>query len=218
MHHVAGHHGLLAPRANIDAAMAWRMARRRRQGKAVVELKSIVDEQRLSRLHDRPAIIAPRVPRLAPLENARRQELTRSLPPPNGRTRLCEICTSRSESRRPSAIAKHRIPAAMVEMQMRAKDVRDVLEAQGRRAEIVEPGLLGEVIGDRIALVLAGASINQYRMPRRAHEERLVGDHHPAAYGIRTRWGRVQRDAGARSLDRRLGTYTLACAKDRRAQ
>jgi hypothetical protein len=42
------------------------------------------------------------------------------------------------ERRRPPAIAKHRIPAAMVEMQMGAKDVGDVLEAQARRAETVD--------------------------------------------------------------------------------
>jgi hypothetical protein len=62
--------------------------------------------------------------------------------------------------------------------------VRDILQAQASGAEIVEPGLLGEVIGSRIALVLARAGVDQNRVPGRAHEERLVGDHHAAAHGI----------------------------------
>ncbi len=69
----------------------------------------------------------------------------------------------------------------MVEMQMGAKDVGDVLKAQARGAETVEPGLLGEVVGSRIAFVLAGAGIDQDGEPGRAHKERLVGDHHAAA-------------------------------------
>ena len=69
-------------------------------------------------------------------------------------------------------------------MQMRAKDVGDVVDAQAGRVEIVEPGLLGEVVRVRIALVLTGARIDQDGVPRRAHEERLVGDHHAAARGI----------------------------------
>jgi hypothetical protein len=40
----------------------------------------------------------------------------------------------------------------MVEMQVGAKDVGDVLEAHARGAEILEPGLLGEVVRRGIAL------------------------------------------------------------------
>ena len=69
-------------------------------------------------------------------------------------------------------------------MQMRAEDVRDVLQAQAGRMEIVQPRLLGKVVRGRIAFVLAGAGVDQDGVPGRAREERLVGDHHAAARGI----------------------------------
>jgi hypothetical protein len=86
------------------------------------------------------------------------------------------------EGWRPPAIAKNRIPAGMVEIQMRTEDVRDVFQAQARGVQIVEPGLLGKVVWGRIALVVAGARVDQDRVPGRAHEERLVGDHHTAGW------------------------------------
>src|ERR1700722_10162665 len=132
--------------------MAWRVARRRDKREIVVELKRVVDEQSLSRLHDRPAIVAPRVPRQAPLEDARRRLATRAYRLPRSVLVLVKDVLRVRERRRPSAIAKHRIPAGVVEMQMRAEDVRDVFQAQARDLQIVEPGLLGKVVWGRIAL------------------------------------------------------------------
>src|SRR5581483_9668207 len=58
MHEIAGDHRALAPRVNVDAAMAGRMPRRRRQRDGVVERVVVVDEERLSGFHDRQAIVA----------------------------------------------------------------------------------------------------------------------------------------------------------------
>src|SRR6204780_3675532 len=164
--------------------MAGRMPRRWYQRESVVELKRVVDEQSLSRLDDGPAIVAPRVPWQAPLEDARRRLAPRADRLPLSVLAFVKDVFRVRKGRGPPPIAKHGVPAGVVEMQMRAEDVRDVLQAQARGVEIVEPGLLGKVVRGRIAFVLAGARIDQDDVPWRAHEERLVGDHHAAAGGI----------------------------------
>jgi hypothetical protein len=59
VHEVTRHHRFLALRTDPDAAMAGRMTGRRNKRESVVELKRVVDQQSLSRLDDRPAILAP---------------------------------------------------------------------------------------------------------------------------------------------------------------
>src|SRR5262245_63697872 len=63
MHQVAGDHGVLSARANVDAAMVRRMAWRRRQRKGVVELVGIINQQGLPGLDDWSAIVAPDIAR-----------------------------------------------------------------------------------------------------------------------------------------------------------
>src|ERR1700689_4431514 len=147
--------------------MAGRMPRRWYQRESVIELKRVVDEQSLSRLDDRPAIVAPRVPWQAPLEDARRRLATRADRLPLSVLAFVKDVFRVRKRRGPPPIAKHRIPAGVVEMQMRAEDVGDVLQAQARGVEIVEPGLLGKVVRGRIAFILAGARIDQDGVPRR---------------------------------------------------
>ena len=107
--------------------------------------------------------------------------------PPNERIQSCEICTSHSGTSAPNGHreAQYSSPYGRnADACRRRKDVSDFLEAQARRPEIVEPGLLGEIIWGRITFVLTSASIDQYGMLRRAHKESLVGNNYPAADGI----------------------------------
>jgi hypothetical protein len=59
VHHVTSHHRMLATRADIDAAVTRRMARSRRQRERVVELKGVVDQERLASFDNRQAIKGP---------------------------------------------------------------------------------------------------------------------------------------------------------------
>ena len=59
VHQIASHDRVLALRADHHAAVARRMPRRRDKREIVVKLKGVVDHERLSRLDDRPAIVAP---------------------------------------------------------------------------------------------------------------------------------------------------------------
>ena len=69
-------------------------------------------------------------------------------------------------------------------MQVGAEHVVDVAEAQAGGGKAVEPRLLGEVHRWRIALVLAGAGIDQDGVLGRAHHVGLVGNDHLARYRI----------------------------------
>src|SRR5665213_3826444 len=65
----------------------------------------------------------------------------------------------------------------MVDMKMGAEHVVDLLEADAEREQLVAPALLaGKIERRRMALVLAGAGVDQDDMMRRAHHEGLVGD------------------------------------------
>ncbi len=57
MHHVAGHDRAPPAGENVDAAMAGRVPRRRRQGDGVVERIIIIDQERLACFDDRQAIV-----------------------------------------------------------------------------------------------------------------------------------------------------------------
>src|ERR1051326_7416395 len=61
MHEVADHDRVAAARADVDTAMAWRMAGRRGEGEGVVERIIVIDQQRLAGGDDWLAIIAPDV-------------------------------------------------------------------------------------------------------------------------------------------------------------
>src|SRR5665213_2262282 len=65
----------------------------------------------------------------------------------------------------------------MVDMKMGAEHVVDLLEADAEREQLVAPALLaGKIERRRMALVLAGAGVDQDDVMRRAHHEGLVGD------------------------------------------
>jgi len=66
----------------------------------------------------------------------------------------------------------------MVDVQVRAKDVVDLIEPQTGAVEAVEPWLLGKIHRRRITLVLSGTGVHQDGVPRGAHHEGLIGDHH----------------------------------------
>ena len=78
----------------------------------------------------------------------------------------------------------------MVDVQVGAKHVVDVVEPQTGGGEAVEPRLLGKVEWRRIALVFAGAGVDQDDVLGRPHHEGLIGDHH--ASGRRVEYCRIE--------------------------
>jgi hypothetical protein len=67
----------------------------------------------------------------------------------------------------------------MVDMQMGAEHVVDLLIGDAERKQLVAPALLaGKIERRRVALVLAGTGIDQDGVARRADDKRLIGDHH----------------------------------------
>ena len=67
----------------------------------------------------------------------------------------------------------------MVDVQMGAEHVIHLLVGYAEREQLVAPALLaGKVERRRMALVLAGAGIDQNGVARRADDKGLIGDHH----------------------------------------
>ena len=163
--------------------MAGRVAGGRLQGDGVVQREIVVDQQGLPGGDHGFAIVAPDIARR--LRAARRRLLPRRV------FALVEDVFRLREGRHPAAVHQARVPAAMVDMQVGAEDVVDILEAQPLGGEAVQPGLLRKIHRRRVALVLAGAGIDQDGVLRRAHHEGLVGDDHPP--GRRVEHHRVQR-------------------------
>src|SRR5262245_49561747 len=97
------------------------MARRRYQRERVVELVGVVDQKRLTGLDNRPAVVAPNVPRR--IGAALRGGL------PKGIFALVKNVLRLGEGGDPAAVAQQGIPAGVVDVQVRAKDVGDVLES-----------------------------------------------------------------------------------------
>ena len=95
MHEIAGDHRALALREDVDAAMAGRMPRRRRQRDGVVERVVVVDQQRLPGFHDRQAIVAEHL--------AGRVGALGISPPPTPHIRACGRCIWHSGMSAPSA-------------------------------------------------------------------------------------------------------------------
>jgi hypothetical protein len=134
VHEVADHDRLLSARADIDAAMAGRMAGRRHEPKRIVELIAVIFDDRL-------AIV---VKHIAAASGTGFAALSRFLP--GGIFALVENIFGFRKCRHPAAIALHRVPAAMVDVQMRAEHIIDVFETQARGRKTIEP-CFGKSIG-----------------------------------------------------------------------
>ena len=165
MHQVADHDRVLSARADVDAAMAGRVARRRREPERVVERKIVVDEQSLTGRDHRLAVEPPNI---AAAPGARFTALGRFLP--GGVFAPVEDVFRLREGRYPFAVAQHRVPAGVVDVQVRAENVVDVLEPQAFRRKTVEPRLFRKIHRRRIALVLARAGVDQDRVLARPQQ------------------------------------------------
>src|SRR5207248_905761 len=123
------------------------MTRGRREPDRIVQLEIVLDQKRLSRRDHRLAVEPPHIAR-------------RVLAAP-GRVFPGRILTfvkhvfGLREGGYPTSIAQQRVPPAVVDVQVSAKDVIDVLKPEGGRAETIEPWLLGKIERGRIPLVLA---------------------------------------------------------------
>jgi hypothetical protein len=139
--------------SNIDAAMTRRVAGRRGEPQRIVKLKIIIYQQCLASGDHRFAVVSPHI------AGGRLAALRRFLP--RGVFALMEHVLRIWKSRHPAAVAKHGVPAAMIDVQVRAKHIIDLVEGKPGVAESVEPRLLGEVHRRCIALVFARAGVHQ---------------------------------------------------------
>src|SRR5262245_45904919 len=134
VHEVANDDRALPARADIDATMAWRVAGSWGKPQHVIQLKVVVDQQRLTGRDHRLTVKSPDISgRIVPA-------LGRLLP--RGVFALMKHVFCLREGRHPVSVAEQSIPATMVNVQVRAKDIIDVLEAQAGCTETVQPGLL----------------------------------------------------------------------------
>ena len=153
------------------------MPRRRRQRNGIVERVIVVNQDGLPGLDDRQAIVAKNRPRRVGALGILR--LPRRIFP------LMEYVLGIGKRRHPAPVAQRGIPAGMVDVQMGAEHVIDLLVGDAEREQLVAPALLaGKVERRRMALVLAGAGIDQDGVARRADDKGLVGDHHQAQRGV----------------------------------
>src|SRR6185437_9621840 len=153
------------------------MARRRRQRDGVVERVVVIDQKRLPRLDDRQAIVAE--------NSARRIGALLVLLVPGRIFALVEDVFGIRKGRHPAAVAQRGVPAGVVDVQMRAEDVVDLVVGDAEGEELVAPALLArEIERRRMTLVLAGAGVDQDGVAWRAHHEGLVGDEHLAGGGV----------------------------------
>ncbi|GCC48700.1 hypothetical protein chiPu_0032795, partial [Chiloscyllium punctatum] len=153
------------------------MARRRRQRHGIVERIVVVDQERLPGLDDRQAIVAK--------HRAGWIGAPGVLGLPGRILALVEDVFRVREGRHPASVAQRGVPAGVVDMQMGAEHVVDLLIGDAEREQLVAPALLArKVERRRVPLVLAGAGVDQDGVARRPHHEGLVGDHHHAAGGI----------------------------------
>jgi len=179
MHKVANDNRLLAAGADIDAAMAGRVAGRRRQPERIVELIIVIDQKRLPGRDHRLAIERPHIAAAAgPIAAALGLVLPRRI------FAFVEDVFRLRKCRHPAAVAQHGVPAGMVDVQMGAEHVIDVFEAQARGTETVEPRLFRKIHRRRIALVLTGAGVDQDGVLGRAHHIGLIGDDHLAGHRV----------------------------------
>src|SRR5260370_20470371 len=117
--------------------MTWRMAGRRGEPQRIVELKIVVYQKCLAGRDHGLAVVSPHIARW------RFAALRRFLP--CGIFALMEHVFRIRKSRHPAAVAKHGVPAAMIDVQVCAKHIIDLVEAEPGVAESVEPRLLWEV-------------------------------------------------------------------------
>ena len=127
VHEVANHDRLLSARADIDAAMVGRVAGRRLEPKRIVELIVVVDKQRLAGFDDRLAIV---VKHIATSCGAGFAALGQFLP--GGIFAFVKNILGFRKCRHPAAITQHRVPATMVDMEMRAEHIINVFKTQAR--------------------------------------------------------------------------------------
>jgi hypothetical protein len=173
VHQIAGNHCALPLREDVDAAMTGRMPRRRRQRDGIVQRIVVVDQQRLAGFDDRQAVVAE--------YRARRIGAFGILLFPDRVFAFVENVFRIRERRHPAAIAQRGVPAGMIDVKMGAEHIIDHLVADAEREQLVAPAFLaGKIERRRMALVLAGAGVDQDRVTWRPDHEGLIGnDDHP---------------------------------------
>src|SRR5690348_17263402 len=109
------------------------MTRRRGQRDGIIQSVVVIDEQRLPSFHDRQTVISE--------YRARRVGTARMLRFPGSIFPLVKNVLRIGERRNPTSVAQGRIPACVVDMEMRAEHVINLLIAGTEREQLLPPAL-----------------------------------------------------------------------------
>src|SRR6516165_3969480 len=129
MHEVSDDGSALSARADIDAAMTWRMAGCWSEPQRVVELIIVVHQQRLAGRDHRLTVVPPHI------AGGRVTAFRRYLP--CGVFAFMEHVSRLREGRHPATVAQYGVPTAMVDVQMCAEHIIDIVEFEPGVAESV---------------------------------------------------------------------------------
>src|SRR5579863_3538130 len=173
VHQIAGNDGLLAARIDQYTDMAGGVARRCDERDLIGEAKIRIDElleargqYRIDRILQMiHVMVAAGVAQVLPV-----------LPfaPPEEVSRL-------GKGGHPSTVDEPRIPAHVIEMQMRAQHIGDLPGREARAAQILEKGVLHVAEHVEFTLpVVADAGVDHHGTALRAQHEALEGDDHAA--------------------------------------
>ncbi len=180
MHHVPCNDGFLALRADVHADVSGRVAGSWNEGHLIGNVEVRADElhqargdDRIERVLEMPQVVIaagalqvlPVIPLLA-----------------------AEVVARLRESGNPLAVDQLRVPADMIEVQMRAQHAADGFRGKARSGEVLQEARLQ--VAEDIVLALPvrpDAGIDHDAPAPGAQHERLEGDEHPAAGGCEPR-------------------------------
>src|SRR4051812_25742065 len=131
MHEVAGDHRPSSRRPDVDAAVAGRMTRRWGQPYRVIQGEIVLHKHRLPCFDHREAVHPPHI-------------AVREFAPCRGRLPERVLAAVKNifrigESRYPAAVDEPRVPATVVEVQVGAEDVVDLVKAKPEHAKAIHP-------------------------------------------------------------------------------
>jgi len=161
MHEIAGEYRVVLAAAHREGDVTGRVARRRQDADVVADRMVVADELMASRLHDRQHAIGERG-----------DLRLRILCGPVIEFLLREDVARLREGRDPATVLQPRVPADVIDMQMRAHHEVDVIDREPRGVESTQIRVVGlhvpfRPIGAR--LVVADAAVDQNGMVRRLH-------------------------------------------------
>ena len=205
MHQVAGKHRVVPAAAEREGDMARRVAGRRQDARVVADRKIIAHELMPPGLDDRQHAV-----------DEGRHRCLGVLLAPVIELALGEYVARIRKGRHPAAIFQPRIPADVIDMQMRAHHEIDVADGKSRRGEAAQKGVVGlhiPVRPLRPRLVVADAAVDQDGVMRRLHDIGLEAQHQHVIVVERARRAHPRAVLGQQF--RRQARQHLQCRQER---